>query len=117
VSMPLQSRESDGVVLCALNDLVENSGVAVLHDGQQIALFYLPAETPSVFAVGNHDPIGDSNVLSRGIVGDIDGELVVASPLYKQRFSLRSGVCIEQSEVKIPVYDLSVVDGAVLLIT
>ena len=111
----MQSKKADSVVLCALSDLVVNSGVAVLHDGEQIALFYLPDETPSVFAVGNHDPIGGANVLSRGIVGDIKGEVVVASPLYKQHFSLRTGVCVEQADVKIPVYDVDIVDDAVLL--
>lgn len=111
----MQSKKSDRVVLCALSDLVANSGVAVLHDVEQIALFYLPDETPTVFAVGNHDPIGGANVLSRGIVGDIKGEVVVASPLYKQHFSLRTGVCVEQADVKIPVYDVGIVDDAVLL--
>ena len=115
MSTSVQSKKADSVVLCALSDLVVNSGVAVLHDGEQIALFYLPDETPSVFAVGNHDPIGGANVLSRGIVGDIKGEVVVASPLYKQHFSLRTGVCVEQADVKIPVYDVDIVDDAVLL--
>jgi len=115
VSTQLRSNASDGVALCAVSDLVANSGVAVLHAGQQIALFYLPEETPKVFAVGNHDPIGGANVMSRGIVGDLNGELVVASPLYKQHFSLRSGICLEQSDVKIPVYELSVVEDTVIL--
>ncbi len=115
MSSSVQSNKSDDVVLCALSDLVANSGVAVLHEGEQIALFYLPDETPSVFAVGNHDPIGGANVLSRGIIGDVNGEVVVASPLYKQHFSLRTGVCVEQSDVKIPVYEVHVVNDAILL--
>uniref|UniRef100_UPI0025A00720 nitrite reductase (NAD(P)H) small subunit n=2 Tax=Enterobacteriaceae TaxID=543 RepID=UPI0025A00720 len=32
-----------------------------------------------------------ANVLSRGIVGDVAGEPVVISPLYKHRFRLRDG--------------------------
>jgi len=92
-----------------------NSGVAVLHEGQQIALFYLPDESPNVFAVGNYDPLGCANVMSRGIVGDVNGELVVASPLYKQHFSLRTGVCVEQDEVRIPVYPVRILDEQVVL--
>ena len=81
---------------CKLSDLVENSGVCALINGQQVAIFYLPKETPSVYAVDNWDPIGQANVLYRGIVGDIQGELVVASPLYKEHFSLITGKCLEK---------------------
>jgi hypothetical protein len=41
------------------------------------------------------DPFFAANVLSRGIVGEHDGELWVASPLKKQRFRLRDGHCLE----------------------
>lgn len=115
MTISAQSCESSGVTLCALADLIANSGVAVLHEGQQIALFYVPDESPCVFAVGNHDPIGGANVLSRGIIGDISGDLVVASPLYKQHFSLRTGICIEQSDVKIPVYPVDIVGDKIVL--
>lgn len=101
--------------LCQLGDLVENAGVCALFKGQQIALFYLPQENPVVYATGNWDPIGGANVLSRGIVGDVGGELVVASPLYKQHFSLLSGRCLEDDAVAIPVYEV-VVDGDQVLI-
>lgn len=83
--------------ICRLADLVENSGVAALVNGQQVALFYLPTEPQQVYAIDNYDPIGKANVLSRGIVGDLKGELVVASPLYKQHYSLTSGRCLEQA--------------------
>jgi nitrite reductase (NADH) small subunit len=80
--------------VCKLNDLVEGSGVCALINGQQVAIFYLPAERPAVYVIDNFDPLGGANVLSRGIVGDIGGELVVASPLYKEHYSLRSGRCL-----------------------
>ncbi|MCV6604382.1 MAG: nitrite reductase small subunit NirD [Porticoccaceae bacterium] len=102
-------------LLCHLDDLVANSGVCVRHGDEQIALFYLPAETPSVFAIGNWDPIGKANVLSRGIVGDIDGRLVVASPLYKQHFDLASGECLEDASVQVPAYSITLDDKKVLL--
>jgi nitrite reductase (NADH) small subunit len=88
--------ESHWYTVCKLADLVENSGVCALVNGQQVALFYLPAENPPLYAIDNRDPLGGANVLSRGIVGDLQGELVVASPLYKQHFSLVSGRCLEQ---------------------
>ena len=51
--------------------------------------------------MGNLDPFSRANVLSRGIVGDLKGELVVASPVYKQHFSLRTGQCVEDPDVRV----------------
>ena len=101
--------------LCAISDLVENAGICALVNGEQVAVFYLPAENPRVYAIGNHDPIGKANVLSRGIIGDIKGELVVASPLYKQHFSLLTGKCLEDESATVPVYEV-VLDGDRVLI-
>ncbi len=104
-------------LICPLTDLIPGSGVAALVDGEQIALFYLPdASEPGVYAIGNHDPIADAPVLSRGIVGDLDGELVVASPLYKQHFSLTSGACLEDDTASVPVHRTLVSDGHLYLI-
>jgi len=83
------------VDICSIDDLVPNSGVAALINEKQYAVFYVPTQTPSVYTIGNYDPIGKAQVLSRGIVGDIGGDLVVASPLYKQHFRLSDGSCVE----------------------
>ena len=96
-------------------DLVPGSGVCALVAGDQVALFYLPAEEQQVYALSNRDPIGDANVLSRGMVGDIAGRLVVASPLYKQHFDLLTGACLEQEDVRVEVYGVRI-DGDTVLI-
>ena len=88
--------------VCCLEDILPNTGVCALVDGAQVAVFRL--DDDRVFAVGNRDPFSGANVLSRGIVGDINGELVVASPVYKQHFSLLTGRCIEDPSVSVPVY-------------
>ncbi|MFW1678359.1 nitrite reductase small subunit NirD [Pontibacter sp. JAM-7] len=90
--------------LCTKADLIPFSGVAAWHEDQQVALFYLPGNDTEVFAIGNHDPFSGANVLARGIVGDLKGELVVASPLYKQHFSLTSGACLEDAGTRVPVW-------------
>jgi len=102
--------------LCKKADLIVNSGVCTLIDNQQIAVFFLPKEQPEIYAVGNWDPIGKANVISRGIVGDIGGKLVVASPLYKQHFDLATGACLEDSESNIPAYSVCI-DGEQVLIS
>lgn len=103
-----QSAEQDRTFLCNRSDLVPNSGVCVLYESgsepQQIALFYLPDEEPQLYAVSNYDPIGSANVISRGIVGDVEGKLVVASPLYKQHFNLQTGACLEQDDISLRIY-------------
>lgn len=91
-------------LVCSVDDLIAGSGVCALVDKQQIAIFYLPEENPCVYALGNHDPVGKINVLSRGIIGDIGGTLVVSSPLFKQHYNLDSGQCLEEPEHAVPVF-------------
>ena len=102
---------SEWVRVCRLNEIVPDTGVCALVEGRQVAVFRLNDDR--VYAIGNHDPLSHVNVLSRGIVGDVKGEIVVASPIYKQHFSLSSGQCLEEPDVRVPVYAVRVEDGMV----
>ena len=104
--MTSQLRHAAWRPVCARRDLVADSGVVALLDGEQVALFYLPrAEAgQQVYAIGNRDPKSGANVIGRGIVGHLDGHLVVASPLYKQHFRLADGGCVEYAEQRLPVW-------------
>ena len=93
-------------VICNKSDLVENSGVCALINHEQVALFYLPHTDRKRYAISNWDPIGKANVLSRGILGDIKGRTVVASPLYKQHFDLETGICFEDETIKLKTYSV-----------
>ena len=66
-----------------------------------------------LFAVSNYDPIGEANVLSRGIIGSLGDEVVVASPLYKEHYSLRTGECLEKPEYCLDVFPIKVENGVV----
>lgn len=91
--------------LCLLDDLVPQSGVVAWLRGTQIALFYLPEQSDQqLFAIANRDPESGANVIGRGLVGHLRGELVVASPLYKQHFRLRDGACLEDSQQQLQVW-------------
>ena len=109
----MKLHEAMAVRICPLEDIVSNAGVAALVDGEQVAIFRL--DDDSVHAVGNRDPFSGANVLSRGIVGDLKGELVVASPVYKQHFALRTGRCVEDASAQIPVYAARVEEGWVVV--
>lgn len=89
--------------ICHIDDLQADSGVCALVKEQQVALFYI-VEEQVVYAIDNYDPFGKIHVLSRGLIGDIKGEIMVASPLYKQHFSLKTGQCFEDETVKVPTY-------------
>jgi NAD(P)H-dependent nitrite reductase small subunit len=101
------------LAVCAVDDLETNLGVGALVKGRQIAIFKL--RSGEVLAVGNHDPFSGANVLSRGLVGDLKGHKVVASPLYKQHFDLYTGECLEDPAVRIPVYEVIVDAGKVMV--
>ncbi|MBU2977588.1 nitrite reductase small subunit NirD [Alteromonas sp. C1M14] len=100
--------------ICAESELISNSGICALIDDQQIAIFTLDlAEGRTLYAVSNWDPVGKANVIYRGIIGSVGSEPVVASPLYKEHYSLISGRCMENDGVSLMVYDAQIVDGRV----
>ena len=96
--------------VCRLDDILPDTGVCAQVDGRQVALFRVES---AVYALDNFDPVGRANVLSRGIVGDLAGELVVASPLYKQHFSLTTGRCLEEPQHCVATYATRVTEGVV----
>lgn len=96
--------------VCPADLIPINAGAAALIDGVQVAIFRVGAD---IFAIDNYDPIGDANVLARGIVCDIKGELCVASPLYKQHFSLQSGQCLEDESVRVNTYGVRINGGQI----
>ncbi|MGR8953134.1 MAG: nitrite reductase small subunit NirD [Gammaproteobacteria bacterium] len=103
---------TEWIDVCGADDLQPDSGVCALVKGLQVAIFFVPKEQ-AVFAIGNYDPLGHANVLSRGMIGDINGQIVVASPLYKQHFNLQTGVCVEDAAVSVPVYPIRIENGRV----
>lgn len=102
--------------ICNADDLIKNSGICALvtvnGEEQQVAIFHLPDTEEKVFAIGNWDPIGNANILSRGMVGNIGESIVVASPLYKQHFNLTTGQCLEE-DASVPVYEVSLENNEV----
>lgn len=67
----------------------------------------------TLHAIGNQDPFTGAFVLSRGIVGSRGEIPTVASPLHKQVFDLRTGACLDDATVAVPVYAVRVRDGLV----
>lgn len=101
--MTAQLKPETWLPICAKNDLVPDSGVAAKINDRQIALFYLPEEE-RVYALSNRDPFSNANVIARGITGDLQGQPVVAGPLYKQHFRLDTGECLEDDSIRLDTW-------------
>jgi nitrite reductase (NADH) small subunit len=99
--------------VCRYDALLPERGVAALLGDVQIALFR--THDGSVFAIGNQDPFSGANVMSRGIVGSRGDVPTVASPMFKQVFDLRTGECLDDPAVSLPVYPVEIIDGQVVV--
>ena len=102
--------------ICALEDIVPDTGVCALLGKRQVAIFRV-GSGDQVYALSNFDPISKAFVLARGIVGDKDGLPKVASPLFKQSFYLRTGQCLDENDVRVPCFETRVRGGRVELLT
>ena len=113
--------------ICTLDDIIPEAGVCALIEGKQVAVFR--TKDNQLFAIDNFDPFSKANVLSRGIIGGTTlttelsnghieerESIYVASPIYKQRFDLATGQCLEDSEVILDSYAISL-DGNDVTIT
>lgn len=112
--MEAQSTNTTWTDICPVNDLTPNAGVCALFNDQQVALF-LCTQSNNVYAIANFDPFGQANVLSRGIMGSTEGTVYVASPLYKQRFNLQTGECLDSEEHQLKTFDVRVANDQVQL--
>ncbi|MFV5264601.1 nitrite reductase small subunit NirD [Acinetobacter courvalinii] len=104
--------ENQWVEVCALEDITPNTGVGALIEGQSVALFRVGHEK-RIYALSNKDPFSQANVMCRGIIGDLQGERVIASPIYKQHFSLATGRCLEDKDQKLLVFPTKIENGRV----
>lgn len=106
-----QSITTTWTTVCTLEDIIPNTGVCALVNGQQVAIFRVGPD--QLYAIDNYDPFSKAYVLSRGIVGDRNGIPKVASPIYKQNFNLKTGECLDDSTVTIRTFAVQLVENQV----
>jgi nitrite reductase (NADH) small subunit len=97
--------------VCAAKDILPDTGVCALVEGRHVAIFRVGEG--QYFAIDNVDPKSGASVLSRGLVGNLGEQLVVASPLYKNHFDLRTGECLEFPEMSVSAHQVELRDGQV----
>jgi nitrite reductase (NADH) small subunit len=100
--------------ICALDDLVPDSGACALVGGRQVAIVRRGAR--EVYALENFDPFSHAFVISRGIVGDKGGVPVIASPIYKHAFDLRTGQSLDDPSVRLRVWPVRVNRGRIEIV-
>jgi len=103
---------TEWTAVCGVEDILPDTGVCALVRGEQVAIFRLSAND-GVYAIGNVDPHSGAAVLARGLVGSLGERIVVASPIYKHHFDLRTGECLEAPDTAVPAYAVRVDEGKV----
>lgn len=76
-----------------------DGGVCMKVGVKQIAIFNF-SSTGKWYATDNMCPHKMQMVLSRGIIGDLNGEPKIACAFHKKQFSLESGKCLDDGNCK-----------------
>ena len=112
----MSSHETHWMDICPIDAIVPNAGRCALVNGEQVAIFRVRKNgQDELYAIDNHDPFSQANVLARGIVGSVAEQLVVASPIYKQHFSLQTGQCIEDEDTQLKTWQVRIENNVVQL--
>ena len=93
---PYEVRAGSWRFVCELDDILPDAGVA--RAGRRPADRDVPRRRQRSTRSTTSIRTATRMCSSRGIVGDLQGEPVVASPIYKHHFSLITGRCLEDPE-------------------
>lgn len=104
-------RTNDWHDVCGVHELVHGGGIAVRVGDTAIAVFLDPDD--GLHALDHVDPLSGAEVIAWGILGERDGEWYVAAPLYKQKYRLRDGRCIDGDAPDLGRRAIRIVNGRV----
>jgi nitrite reductase (NADH) small subunit len=108
----MSSNISQWQAVCRSGDILSGLGVRALFGEKHVAIFRVQ---DALYAVDAIDPFTSAAVIARGIVGDLKGQIVVASPIYKQHFNLETGACLEDEAVSLTTFPVREENGKVEL--
>lgn len=91
-----------------------DGGACIRYKGIQIAVFNF-ARRNEWYACQNLCPHKMQMILSRGMIGSVQGEPKVACPYHKKTFSLKTGENLNGEEAAIATYPVKVEEGYVYI--
>ncbi len=97
-----------------VSEVPQNGGVCVKYKDMQVALFSFNRKQ-KWYACQNLCPHKMEMVLSRGMLGDLQGIPKVACPLHKNNFSLETGEHLNGDLPTIKVFPVKVEDDQVFI--
>jgi len=97
-----------------ISDFPENGGACVKYKDLQIAVFNFSRRS-EWYACQNLCPHKMQMVLSRGMIGSMEGDPKIACPFHKKTFSLVNGQCLNGEEEKISIFPVKVEDGFIYI--
>jgi nitrite reductase (NADH) small subunit len=106
-----RTTEAGWVDVIAAADLPVEVGVPALVGDTAVAV--VRTFDGTVYAVSNYDPRTGASVMARGIVGSRGDVPTLASPLYKDVFDLRTGVCLDDDAKRLTPFEVRVHGGVV----
>ncbi|MDH2065672.1 nitrite reductase large subunit NirB [Pantoea sp. GD03673] len=98
--------------VCSLEAIPPEAGIGARLGSERVALFRFG---DALYALEDREPGCDASVLSRGILGDVGGEPVVISPLYKQRVRLRDGQSLDNPQHQLRCWPVKLEAGQIWL--
>jgi len=90
-------------------EIPADGGASIRHGKTQIAVFNF-ASRGEWYATQNMCPHKREFVLSRGLLGDVEGAPKVACPQHKKSFSLETGECLTGEDYRVQTFPVKV-DG------
>ena len=99
--------EHSWVKVGTVGDFPVNGGATIKYGDVQIAVFNF-ASRGEWYACQQMCPHKKAFVVSRGIIGDLDGIPKIACPLHKKNFSLESGECLSGEDYAVQIFPVRV---------
>jgi nitrite reductase (NADH) small subunit len=111
VTVTERTHRAEWVDVIAESALETELGVPALVGSAAVAVFR--TWDGGLYAVSNLDPRTGASVIAHGIVGSRGEVPTVASPLYKDVFDLRTGICLDDPAKRLTSFAVRVLDGVV----
>ena len=113
--MTTTANKTNWIKVAMAKDVPEDSGVAVLIDDQQYAVFNF-SSIGKWFATENKCPHKKEMTIARGLIGNAGDTPKVACAMHKNVFSLESGKCLNNDSLgSIKTFPVKIENGEVII--